>query len=283
MPLSRSRTLTRLPIRSSADMPTSVRPRSPSIDILKRSLEIAGVTRKQFVMATGLSYEYVSRIFNAKVKFPTVRETLEKFAEVAEIDPMMFPEYQQLVAVLPESTRKLWNRMQEIGYTRQEFASKVDISRTYMYEILRGDVPFPRNPEVIEKIAFALELQPETFGEYLAPVVDWAERNPQAIEHVFLNMLVSKFMVDRGYLRKDDTTAYLLSDELLAIFPSEERYDPMIKKILQAMGKRKLDIRRLAAEADIDERDLRLMLMGQVAPEDLPEMFKAVKQILKVR
>ncbi|MBM3269212.1 MAG: helix-turn-helix transcriptional regulator [Candidatus Sericytochromatia bacterium] len=283
MPLSRARTLTRLPIRSSADLPSSVRPRSPSIDILKRSLEIAGVTRKQFVMSTGLSYEYVSRIFNAKVKFPTVRETLEKFAEVAEIDPMMFPEYQQLVAVLPESTRKLWNRMQELGYTRQEFASKVDISRTYMYEILRGDVPFPRNPEVIEKIAFALELPPETFGEYLAPVVDWAERNPQAIEHVFLNMLVSKMMVDRGYIRRDDTTAYLLSDELLAIFPEEDRYDPLVKKILQAMGKRKQDIRRLAAEADIDERDLRLLLMGQVSPDDLPEMLKAIKQVLKVR
>jgi transcriptional regulator with XRE-family HTH domain len=283
MPLSRSRTLTRLPLRSSADIPSTVRPRSPSIDILKRSLEIAGVSRKQFVQATGLSYEYVSRIFNAKVKFPTVRETLEKFAEVAEIDPMMFPEYQQLVAVLPESTRRLWNRMQELGFTRQEFASKVDISRTYMYEILRGDVPFPRNPEVIEKIAYALDIPPEVFGEYLAPVVDWAERNPQAIEHVFLNMLVSKMMVDRGYVRKDDTTAHLLSDELLAVFPPDDRYEPMTRRVLQAMGKRKLDIRRLAAEADIDERDLRLLLMGQLSPEDLPDMMKMVRAALKIR
>jgi hypothetical protein len=36
-------------------------------------------------------------------------------------------------------------------------------------------VPFPRNPEVIEKIAFALEVPPEVFAEYLAPVVDWAD------------------------------------------------------------------------------------------------------------
>lgn len=283
MPLSRSRTLTRMPIRSTTEIPSSSRPRSPSIDILKRSLEIAGVSRKQFVQATGLSYEYVSRIFNAKVKFPTVRETLEKFAEVAEIDPMMFPEYQQLVAVLPESTRKLWNRMQELGYTRQEFASKVDISRTYMYEILRGDVPFPRNPEVIEKIAFALEVPPEVFAEYLAPVVDWAERNPQAIEHVFLNMLVSKMLVDRGYMRKEDTTAYQLSDELLAIFPPDDRYDPLLKKIFTAMGKRKLDVRRLAAEADVDERDLRLLLMGQMATDELADVLKVVKTVLKVR
>ncbi len=283
MPLSRSRTLTRMPIRSTTDLPTNSRPRSPSIDILKRSLEIAGVSRKQFVQATGLSYEYVSRIFNAKVKFPTVRETLEKFAEVAEIDPMMFPEYQQLVAVLPESTRKLWNRMQELGYTRQEFASKVDISRTYMYEILRGDVPFPRNPEVIEKIASALEVPPEVFAEYLAPVVDWAERNPAAIEHVFLNMLVSKMLVERGYMRREDTTAHQLSDELLAIFPPDDRYDPLLKKIFTAMGKRKLDVRRLAAEADIDERDLRLLLMGQLDTDDLADVLKAVKTTLKIR
>lgn len=282
MPLNRARTLTRMPIRSS-DLPSTTRPRSPSIDILKRSLEIAGVSRKQFVQATGLSYEYVSRIFNSKVKFPTVRETLEKFAEVAEIDPMMFPEYQQLVAVLPESTRKLWNRMQELGYTRQEFANKVDISRTYMYEILRGDVPFPRNPEVIEKIAFALEVPPEVFGEYLAPVVDWAERNPVAIEHVFLNMLVSKMMVDRGYLRPEDTTAGLLSDDLLQIIPADDRFDPMVRKILQAMGKRKLDVRRLAAEADIDERDLRLLLMGQVLPDDLADVIRAIRLSLKIR
>ncbi len=283
MPLTRGRTLARLPIRSSSDLPSSTRPRSPSIDILKRSLEIAGVSRKQFVQATGLSYEYVSRIFNSKVKFPTVRETLERFADVAQIDPMMFPEYQQLVAVLPESTRKLWDRMQELGYNRQEFATKVDISRTYMYEILRGDVPFPRNPEVIEKIAFALEVPPEVFGEYLAPVVDWAERNPQAIEHVFLNMLVSKMMVERGYLKSDDTTASQLSDDLLKAFPKDDRFDPMVKKILQAMGKRKLDVRRMAAEADVDERDLRLLLMGQIQPEELPDVFKAVKTVLKVR
>ncbi len=241
------------------------------------------MSRKQFVQATGLSYEYVSRIFNSKVKFPTVRETLERFADVAQIDPMMFPEYQQLVAVLPESTRKLWDRMQELGYNRQEFATKVDISRTYMYEILRGDVPFPRNPEVIEKIAFALEVPPEVFGEYLAPVVDWAERNPQAIEHVFLNMLVSKMMVERGYLKSDDTTASQLSDDLLKAFPEDDRFDPMVKKILQAMGKRRLDVRRMAAEADVDERDLRLLLMGQIQPEELPDVFKAVKTVLKVR
>ncbi|MNK68446.1 helix-turn-helix protein [compost metagenome] len=277
---TRARSLSRMPVRGEST--ASTRPRSPSIDILKRSLELAGVNRKTFVKETGLSYEYVSRIFNAKVKFPTVRETLERFAEVAQIDPMVFPEYQVLVSSLPESTRKLWSRMQELGLSRQEFAGRVDISRTYMYEILRGDVPFPRNPEVIEKIAQALDLEPETFAEYLAPVQDWAERNPLAIEHVFMNLLVTKMLIARGHL-KAGGSAEKISDEMLSIFPAEDRYEPIVIKIFQGMGKRSLDVRRLALESDVPERDLRLMLMGQIQTEDLPETLKKVKATLKIK
>lgn len=258
---------------------STTKPRSPSIDILRRSLEIAGVSRKTFVKETGLSYEYVSRIFNSKVKFPTVRETLEKFAEVAQIDPMLFPEYQQLVSVLPESTRKLWHRLQELGLTRQEFANKVDISRTYMYEILRGDVPFPRNPEVIEKIAVALEVAPETFAEYLAPVQDWAERNPLAIEHVFMNLLVSKMLISRGFL-KGGNPAEKISDEMLSIFPPVDRYEPVVRELMQAMGQGGYDVRRLSLEADVPERDVRLLLMGQIQTEDLGDTTRRLKGTL---
>lgn len=275
----RSRTFNRMTVR--AEGGTNSRPRSASIDILKRSLEVAGVNRKTFVKETGLSYEYVSRIFNNKVKFPTVRETLERFAEVAQIDPMVFPEYQQLVSVLPESTRKLWNRLQELGLSRQEFANQVDISRTYMYEILRGDVPFPRNPEVIEKIAAVLEVPPETFAEYLAPVQDWAERNPLAIEHVFMNLLVSKMLIARGYL-KAGNSADKISDEMLSIFPPEERYEALVRQMMAEMGKRGLDVRRLSLEAEVPERDVRLLLMGQIQSEDLPETTTKIKNALQI-
>jgi transcriptional regulator with XRE-family HTH domain len=260
---------------------TASRPRSPSIDILKRSLEVAGVNRKTFVKETGLSYEYVSRIFNSKVKFPTVRETLERFAEVAQIDPMIFPEYQQLVSVLPESTRKIWNRLQEMGLSRQEFANRVDISRTYMYEILRGDVPFPRNPEVIEKIAQALEIAPETFAEYLAPVQDWAERNPLAIEHVFMNLLVSKMLIARGYM-KAGNPAEKISDEMLSIFPPDERFEPIVRKIMARMGAKGYDVRKLSLEADVPERDVRLLLMGQIQTEDLPDTAQKLQAFFQL-
>lgn len=255
-------------------------PRSPSIDILRRALELRGISRKAFVQATGLSYEYVSRIFNSKVRFPMVRETLERFAEVACIDPMLFPEYQQLVGSLPDSTRKLWARMQELGMSRQEFANRVDISRTYLYEILRGDVAFPRNPEIIETLARALDVVPETFVEYLAPVEDWATRNPQAIESVFMNMLVAKMLQARGYWHGEDSSG--LSESMLSIFPADSRFDPGVREIFREMGKRRLGVMALASLAGVAQSELRLILLGQVDPEDLPETYQRVRQALSL-
>lgn len=268
-----------MPVRRES---SNTRPRSPSIDILKKSLEKAGVNRRTFVQETGLSYEYVSRIFNSKVKFPAVRETLEKFAEVAQIDPMEFVEYQQLVSVLPESTRKLWAQLQKLGLSRQEFSNRVAISRTYMYEILRGDVPFPRNPEVIEKIAQAAEMAPESFSEYLAPVQDWADRNPGAIEQVFMNLLVTKMLLARGYANYESPAANI-SDEMLKIFPPDERYDAFVKEVFKAMGKKQYGVRQLAEAADVSDQELRLVLMGQVHPDDLPETTKKLKAALKLK
>jgi transcriptional regulator with XRE-family HTH domain len=274
----RARSLPRVGVRRDA---SATRPRSPSIDILKRSLEAAGVSRRTFVNETGLSYEYVSRIFNSKVKFPAVRETLERFAEVAKIDPMMFVEYQQLVAVLPDSTRKLWAQLQRLGLTRQDFSSRVAISRTYMYEILRGDVPFPRNPEVIEKIAAAAGLPPETFSEYLAPVQDWAERNPGAIEHVFMNLLVTRMLLARGYA-SFESPAQQLSEDMVKIFPPDERYDAWVRELFHLMGRQRLGVREVATAAGVSERDVRLIVMGQVRPDDLPDASGAIKAAFKL-
>lgn len=257
------------------------RPPSSSIALLREGLARQGVGRRDFVAATGLSYEYVSRIFNNKVRFPSVRETLERFAEVAGLDPMAFVEYQALVSHLPASTRLLWSRLTELGLGRQAFAARVSLSRTYLYEILRGDVPFPRNPEVIEKIAQAVDWAPEAFEEYLAPVEDWAERNPAAIEQVFLNLAVGKMLVARGHASADLPGAHL-GDALLQLFPPEERYEPWLREAFKAMGARAWGVRQLALAAAWNERDVRLLLMGQVSSEDLPEAAAAIKQALSL-
>lgn len=259
-------------------------PHSPSIELLKQSLDLAGVNRKTFVRETGLSYEYVSRIFNSKVRFPAVRETLERFAEVARIDPMRFTEYQQLVGSLPDSTRQIWARMQEKAISRQDFANRVEISRTYLYEILRGDVPFPRNPEVIEKIAAAIDLPPEAFVEYLAPVDDWAERNPAAIEEVFFNLLVGKFLQDRDYRKVEgEAPALRISKDLLSAFLPDEDYEPVMKKVFGALGKKDSSFRQLAKEANVSPDELRALFLGKLKPKEAPETIRALKTTLKLR
>lgn len=266
-------------VRPAGRAPVDARAPSPSIALLREGLARMGVSRRAFVEATGLSYEYVSRIFNNKVRFPSVRETLERFAEVAGLDPMDFIEYQELVSHLPPSTRMLWARMAELGLGRQGFAAKVSLSRTYLYEILRGDVPFPRNPEVIEKMAVALDWPPEQFEEYLAPVEDWAERNPAAIEQVFLNLAVGKMLVARGHAPEDFPGGHL-GEAMLQLFPPEERYEPWLLEAFRAMGTRRWGIRQLAAASGRSERELRLLVMGQVSSEDLPEAALAMRQAL---
>lgn len=196
---------------------STTRPRSPSIDLLKKSLEAAAVSRRTFVNETGLSYEYVSRIFNSKVKFPAVRETLEKFAEVARIDPMVFVEYQQLVSVLPKSDPQALDAAAKAWPFAPGFPPAASRSRAPTCTRSAGDVPSPRNPEVIEKIALAAEMAPESFAEYLAPVQDWAERNPGAIEQVFINLLVTKMLLARGYA-SHETPAKEISDEMVKDF-----------------------------------------------------------------
>lgn len=256
-------------------------PRSPSIDVLRRALELRGLSRKAFVQATGVSYEVVSRIFNSRVRFPMGRETLERFAEVAGIDPMLFPEYQQLVNALPDSTRKLWGRMQALGLSLQEFSTRVELSATYLEEILRGDVPFPRSPEIIERLAQALELVPETFAEYLTPLEDGATRKTQAIASVFMNMLVAKMLHAQGYWQGEPSS--VMADSMLSICPADSRFDPGVREIFCEMGQRRLGVTVLAARADVSQRELRLLLLGQVDREDLADTYRRVRRALALR
>lgn len=164
---------------------------SPSIQVLKNALKASGMKRKEFVAAAGLSAEYVSRVVNGKVKFPRVRERLEQFASILGIDPTEFVEYRNVLDYSCPSVELVWHRMRELGLSRSDLADRVDISKTYLYEVLRGDVVFPRNQRIIESLASALMVSPTVFEEYGSEFADWAERYPEAAEVVFLKLLLS--------------------------------------------------------------------------------------------
>ncbi|MNT66101.1 hypothetical protein D3C72_2041380 [compost metagenome] len=142
-------------------------------------------------------------------------------------------------------------------------------------------MPFPRNPEIIETLAQGLNVVPETFAEYLAPVEDWATRNPQAIESVFMNMLVTKMLQARGYWQGEAVNG--LSDSMLSIFPADFRFDAGVREIFREMGQRCLGVTALAAMADVSQSELRLILLGQVDPEDLNATYRRVRRALALR
>jgi hypothetical protein len=84
-------------------------------------------------------------------------------------------------------------------------------------------------------------------------------------------------------MKAADTSASQLSDSLLTMFPPEERLDPFIPKVYASMGRRKMDLRTLAMEAGVEEDSLRLLLCGQVVPDEVAHVCKAVKSRLKIR
>ena len=254
---------------SSKKSPT--RPESPSIRILREALVLRGISRKRFVQEADLSYEYVSRVMNSKVNFPAVRETLERFAQIAELDPMVFVEYRKLVQNLPESTRKLWKYMEEQHIHRRDFADRVGFSKTYAYEILRGDVPFPNNPAVIEKIASAVNVSPDVFAEYLAPVLDWANENPQAVEQVFLNVLMTQMLMERGYWKGKKIS---LSRTYEGFFAPEDSIHENLRKIYAGMGRKKTTLYQLCLELDIPHKTLWPFLSGEAYDEELARILK---------
>jgi len=169
---------------------------SPSIQILLNAIKQAKLKKTEFARTAGLSYEYVSRVVNGKVKFPATRERLEQFASILDLDPNDFVEYREILKSSSPSLEAVWHRMRELGFSRAEVAEKVSFSRTYLYEILRGQIVFPKRKAILEDLAKALDLSPFCFEEYLLDFYGWAEEYPDMAEEAVLRLIAN------GYLKK---------------------------------------------------------------------------------
>ena len=128
--------------------------------LLRQRIAELNLTKKAFAEATGLTPEYISRILNQKVPFPHLPETIERLAKFCDLEPLQFEEYRTHYNRLPPATLRLWNQMRETGMTRRDLFFKLQgrLSRPYIYEILRGDLPFPTNAALAEDIAKAVGL-----------------------------------------------------------------------------------------------------------------------------
>lgn len=257
---------------------------SPSVDAILKRLEAMGMRKVEFARRLGVSPEYIYRILNGKVAFPGIRETLEKMAEILEIDPTCFPEYVRFQEGLSPSARMVWNRMRELKLTREDLYRKIEgrISRPYFYGILRGDHPFPINRAFIQLFATALGMEPSEFPEYsVARESRWRTEEMHDLELRFLNLLFDKMLSDRGY-SENPIHFNLLNPTMMDLFPKDKDYDPEVKAIFKRMGHWGLGIPELAKLSAVPERSLRQLFFGQVSPASVPDEVARIRSALQL-
>jgi transcriptional regulator with XRE-family HTH domain len=75
--------------------------------------------------------------------------------------------------------------MADTGTTYRGLADKADLSAGYLNHIVHGNRPVPSN-DVIERIAQALDVEPEHFREYRIRVItDKLEAMPELIDRLY--------------------------------------------------------------------------------------------------
>ena len=75
--------------------------------------------------------------------------------------------------------------MNESGVTYRGLAAKTDLSAGYLNHRVHGNRPVPSN-DVIERLAGALDVEPEHFREYrLRVITDKLERMPDMVDRLY--------------------------------------------------------------------------------------------------
>jgi transcriptional regulator with XRE-family HTH domain len=75
--------------------------------------------------------------------------------------------------------------MNEVGVTYRGLAAKTALSAGYLNHLVHGNRPVPSN-DVIERLASALDVDPEHFREYrLRVITDKLERMPDMVDRLY--------------------------------------------------------------------------------------------------
>ena len=79
--------------------------------------------------------------------------------------------------------------MNEIGVTYRGLAAKTNLSAGYLNHLVHGNRPVPSN-DVIERLAGALDVDPEHFREYrLRVITDKLERMPDMVDRLYKRLI----------------------------------------------------------------------------------------------
>ena len=75
--------------------------------------------------------------------------------------------------------------MNELGVTYRGLAAKTDLSAGYLNHLVHGNRPVPSN-DVIERLAGALDVDPDHFREYrLRVIAERLERMPDMVDRLY--------------------------------------------------------------------------------------------------
>jgi hypothetical protein len=184
-------------------------------------------------------------------------------AAIVQVDPYIFAEYRELDSALSISSRLVWQRLRELGKTREDLFQALGgrISRPYFNSILRGDQPFPTNRAYIQMFALALDLPPTAFVEFgpqQAP--RWEAKELLETEERTYQMFFDAMMAAYGYAKHPVSLTILEPAKVLAFFQPKAVYAGDLDAILGRMGELGMGFRELEKVSGVPSPQLRALL-----------------------
>jgi transcriptional regulator with XRE-family HTH domain len=218
---------------------------APSVHVVLAQLKRLHMTKAELAQQMGVSQDYIYRILNGRIAFPYARETIERNS------------------ALSISARLVWQRLRELGKTREDLFQALGgrISRPYFNSILRGDQPFPTNRAYIQMFALALDLPPTAFVEFgpqQAP--RWEAKDLLETEDRTYQMFFDAMMAAYGYARHPVSLTVLELPKVLAFFQPKAVYAGDLDAILARMGELGMGFRELEKVSGVPSGQLRALL-----------------------
>lgn len=272
------------PLRARRTSQAAEPPLSASVQVILEQLESQKLSKTEFARLLGVSPDYVYRILKGRVPFPYVRETIERISEICGLDPHVFSEYREMEQRLSPSTRLVWQRMKELGMSREDLFQALGerISRPYFNSILRGDQPFPHNRAYVHLFALALDLPPTVFREFGSlQTARWGDEEIAEVEERFFQLLFDKMLADRGYA-KTPIALNVIDALVMGVFPPENAYDPALIEIFKRMGELNMGLPELEKISGLEPEVVRQMVTGKTDAKRHAAHVKAIREALRL-
>jgi transcriptional regulator with XRE-family HTH domain len=255
---------------------------SPSVHVILERLDRLKLSKTEFARLLGVSPDYVYRILKGRVPFPYVRETIERMAEICQLDATAFAEYREMEQMLSVSTRLVWQRMKDRKLSREDLFQALGgrMSRPYFNSILRGDQPFPSNRAFIQLFALALGLEPTEFKEYHRPAGDrWKSDEVRDLELRLFNLLFDKMLSERGFT-KHDIRFVVFEEQTLRLFP--DRYPSEMEEVLVRMGELEMGLQELEKVSSVSGDTLRQIFLAKVPVNQFGTEVQEIRRSLRL-